>query len=124
MAQRVLVADDDPDVRKLLETALTREGYVVTLCSDGEAALSASTEREHDLLILDLMMQGHTGLEVVRALRDAGCQSPVVLMTASLHDQLFRALSFLEGVECLPKPFGLEELRSAIESAVRATGGR
>ena len=114
---RVLVVDDDPAMRSLVTAELVHEGYVVKeassatelLCAiDGDALRSAGM----DLIVLDLRMPGPTGLEVVRALRDARQDMPAILMTAFPEPDLIVEAAGL-GVPVLSKPFALEKLTRA-----------
>ncbi len=85
---RVLVADDDPGVRKLLGLSLELEGHDVVCVADGDDALAEATAGGWDVIVLDVMMPGHDGFEVCRALKaDATLGAiPVVLLTAKAQD--------------------------------------
>jgi DNA-binding response OmpR family regulator len=78
----ILVVDDDPAVTSMLRRGLTYEGFVVTVASAGTGALSMAREQPPDLVILDIMMPGMDGLEVLRRLRTADPQLPIILLTA------------------------------------------
>jgi DNA-binding response OmpR family regulator len=78
----ILVVDDDPAVTSMLRRGLTYEGFVVTVASTGTGALSMAREQPPDLVILDIMMPGMDGLEVLRRLRTADPQLPIILLTA------------------------------------------
>lgn len=109
---RVIVADDDPLVRQLLKDLLTREGLDVALCPDGNAALrQAEADGEASLFILDLEMPTLSGVDVIRGLRSRRLLTPVLLISsAEEHPDLPAALAF-SGVEFLPKPFRIGEIR-------------
>jgi two-component system response regulator MprA len=115
----VLVADDDRAVREALERALQLNGFDVALAADGNEALSATTERTPDAVILDVMMPGYDGLDVTRRLRREGNRTPILLLTArdAVGDRV-------EGLDAgaddyLPKPFALEELLARLRALLR-----
>jgi CheY-like chemotaxis protein len=115
---RVVVADDDPTIRKLLRDLLGQAGYAPTLCPNGQAALDAIRDREADLLITDLEMPGKSGLDVIRELRGKRRLLPIVLMSGvEEHPDIPAALAH-SGVDFLPKPFGVAECRRAVARAL------
>jgi CheY-like chemotaxis protein len=79
---RILVVDDDPSVLSVLKRGLAYEGFAVDTASDGVEGLRVAGERSPDLVILDIMMPGLDGLEVLRRLRVADAQLPIVMLTA------------------------------------------
>src|SRR5207302_8081745 len=81
-AQRVLVVDDDPDVRGAVEDGLTVAGYTVRGAADGLAALSEVSAWQPDAVVLDVMMPVLDGLAVCRRLRGLGDRTPVLVLTA------------------------------------------
>lgn len=115
--KKILVADDDLRNRKLLETLLTSDGYEVAAVNTGQAALTAATADKPDLILLDLMMPGMDGFEVLRRLR-AGEESqdiPVVMVTA-LDDSGSRARMNAAGVAgLLIKPVDRWKLKETLE---------
>ena len=113
---RVLVADDHEVVRKLLKDTLTREGYTVDACGDGLAALKALERGGYSLLITDLEMPGRNGIELIRDLRARGNRIPIVLMSGSLGHLVEKTSADSDLVEFLAKPFGVDELRAAIQT--------
>jgi two-component system response regulator MprA len=115
----VLVADDDRAVREALERALQLNGFDVALAADGNEAITATTDRTPDALILDVMMPGYDGLDVTRRLRREGNRVPILLLTArdAVGDRV-------EGLDAgaddyLPKPFALEELLARLRALLR-----
>ena len=108
---RILVVDDDPDVRSVVRTVLEAEGYVVDTAEDGFAALRAVESRRPDCVVLDVMMPGIDGHAVLGRIR-GGTQSslPVVMLTAAAGDeQAWQA--WTEGVDYfIAKPFDGDEL--------------
>ncbi|PWK89620.1 two-component system response regulator MprA [Lentzea atacamensis] len=116
-AMRLLVVDDDPDVRDSLRRSLEFEGYEVTTAADGAEALRLLTGV--DLAILDLMMPGVDGSEACRRLRAAGERLPVLMLTA--RDALGDRVTGLDAGadDYLVKPFALEELLARVRALLK-----
>jgi two-component system response regulator MprA len=118
---RVLVVDDDPDVREAVETALELEGHRVTTAIDGLAALKRLGHAEFDVVVLDVLMPNLDGFEVCRRLRASGNRTPVLIMTARDSEQdTIRGLD-LGADDYLVKPFGLGELLARVRALLRRT---
>ena len=119
---RVLVVDDEQRVRRLLQTALTERGYDVTTAASGEEALAAIAKRQPDIILLDLIMPGMSGLDVCRSVRQ-DLSTPIVVLSAhgEEHDKVL-ALD-LGADDYLTKPFGMEELLARIRVALRHSVG-
>jgi DNA-binding response OmpR family regulator len=116
---RVLVAEDQADIRDLLVLNLRSAGYEVTAVADGVAALASQNEVASDLLILDLMMPGLDGLEVCKALRARGHGTPILMLTAK-STELDRVLGLELGADdYLTKPFSLAELLARVKALLR-----
>lgn len=110
---RVLVVDDDPEVREAVETALELEGHRVTTAIDGLAASKRLGQAEFDAVVLDVLMPNMDGFEVCRRLRASGNRTPVLILTARDSEQdTIRGLD-LGADDYLVKPFGLGELFGA-----------
>jgi DNA-binding response OmpR family regulator len=118
----VLVAEDDPDVRDLVVFSLEHAGYDVLAESDGETALAVALEKQPDLLILDWMMPGMTGVEVCRAMRaDPRGQHIGVLMLTSRAQEVDIDRGFEAGAnDYMVKPFRGRELVSRVDSLLAA----
>ena len=102
--KRILIAEDQSDIRNLLVLNLRNADYEVTDVADGLAALASETEKNNDLLILDLMMPGLDGLEVCKTLRARGCNTPILMLTAK-STELDRVLGLELGADdYLTKP--------------------
>jgi two-component system, OmpR family, response regulator MprA len=117
---RLLVVDDDQDVRESLRDSLEFEGYAVDTAADGERALHRLlAEPRPDLAIVDLMMPGTDGLEVCRRLRASGARLPVLMLTA--RDGLGDRVTGLDAGadDYLVKPFALEELLARLRALLR-----
>ncbi|HEX6355404.1 response regulator transcription factor [Actinophytocola sp.] len=117
---RLLVVDDDWDVRESLRDSLEFEGYAVDTAADGERALHRLlAEPRPDLAIVDLMMPGMDGMEVCRRLRASGARLPVLMLTA--RDGLGDRVTGLDAGadDYLVKPFALEELLARLRALLR-----
>jgi len=121
MASRVLVVDDDRAIRESLVRALELEGYQVSACNDGAAALAAVREVEPDVLVLDLMMPSVDGLTVCRVLRAEGDRVPILMLTARTETSDRVAGLDAGADDYLPKPFDLDELLARIRALLRRT---
>ncbi|MFD9910709.1 response regulator transcription factor [Streptomyces sp. NPDC059063] len=119
MSSKILVVDDDPEVRAAVEDALTVEGHHVRGVGDGQRALAAVARWEPDLVVLDVLMPVMDGLAVCRQLRAAGDRVPVLVLTAldSVSDRV-------DGLDAgaddyLVKPFALDELVARVRALLR-----
>lgn len=117
---RVLLAEDDEMISEPLARALRREGYEVTVASDGRAALAKALEDPgHDLLILDLGLPRLDGLDVCRSVRDAGLTLPVLMLTART-DEIDTVVGLDAGADdYVSKPFRLGELLARVRALLR-----
>ncbi len=108
--ERVLVVDDDPPLRRMLERTLTAEGFDVTLAPDGAAALVAAERSAPDVIVLDVAMPALDGLAVCRRLRGKGLPTPILMLTA--RDAVPDRVAGLEAGadDYLVKPFAVQEL--------------
>ena len=120
---RVLVAEDDPGISEPLVRLLGREGYDVTLVTDGVAALSPALAGRADLLVLDLGLPGIDGLEVCRSLRGAGSAMPVLMLTARAGEPDFVVGLDAGADDYIAKPFRSEELLARVRAALRRAQG-
>jgi two-component system response regulator AtoC len=121
MAKRVLIADDEKNMRWVLGEALTAEGYDVSEAVDGKEVLAALEDSPPDLMVLDHKMPAPDGMEVLRRLRAKGLTFPVIMLTA--HGNVNTAVEAMKAgaTEYLTKPFDLEELKLSIEKAIRVS---
>ncbi|MEM7640397.1 MAG: response regulator transcription factor [Pseudomonadota bacterium] len=117
----LLIVDDDDRIRDLLKQYLTREGHSVTTAADAAAARKLFQTFSFDLAIFDIMMPGEDGLSLLKALRDDGNQTPVMLLTArGQSDDRIEGLR-LGADDYLPKPFEPEELALRTAAIIRRT---
>jgi two-component system, OmpR family, response regulator MprA len=120
---RVLVVDDEPQLRRALERALKLEGYEVALAADGDEALAAAGGAPMDAIVLDVLMPKRDGLEVCRELRAQGDRTPVLMLTA--RDAVQDRVDGLDAGadDYVVKPFALEELLARLRALLRRTNG-
>ena len=116
---RVLVVDDDPQLREALSRALELDGYAVSTASNGVKALDAITSARPDVMVLDVMMPYVGGLDVCRTLRDRKDRLPILVLTA--RDEVGDRVAGLDAGadDYLTKPFALEELRARLRALLR-----
>ena len=119
MTRRILVVEDDATIRSGLRDALVSEGYEVLEAADGPAGLRAALTEDPDLIVLDLMLPGMNGEEVLARLRADALETPVLVLTArGLEADKVRG--FEAGADdYVVKPFGLAELLARIASRLR-----
>jgi two-component system, OmpR family, response regulator MtrA len=115
---RIVVADDDIDIRELVEFKLSTLGHDVVAVSDGAAAVDACQARRPDLAVLDVMMPGVSGLDAIRAIRadPALADLPVILLTARAQENDVET-GFDSGADdYITKPFSPRELASRVQA--------
>ena len=120
-AERVLVVDDDPPLRRMLQRSLVAEGFDVTVAADGGAALVAAERSAPDVIVLDVAMPVLDGLAVCRRLRSKGLPTPILKLTA--RDAVPDRVAGLEAGadDYLVKPFAMQELIARIRALTRRT---
>jgi len=116
---RVLVVDDDPQLREALTRALELDGYQVTTASNGAKALDSLSNGRPDVMVLDVMMPYVGGLDVCRTLRERKDKLPILVLTA--RDEVGDRVAGLDAGadDYLTKPFALEELRARLRALLR-----
>lgn len=119
MTQRILVVEDEPQIARVLQLELQFEGYEVTIAHTGTDGLIAYREQSFDLVLLDIMLPGMNGLDVLKRIRTDERMTPVILLTAKgdTHDKV--AGLDLGANDYITKPFEFEELLARIRSALR-----
>ncbi len=118
---RLLVVDDEPNIRDLLATSLRFAGFDVRVAPDGTTALRLAEEYRPDLLVLDVMLPDVSGFTITRMLRESGERVPVLFLTA--RDDAQDAVTGLTvgGDDYVTKPFSLEEVVARIRAILRRT---
>jgi two-component system copper resistance phosphate regulon response regulator CusR len=116
---RLLVIEDEPKVGQALREGLQGEGYEVVLAETGEDGFFVASNRVFDLIVLDVMLPGRDGLEVLAALRRQGISTPVLLLTAK--DAIESRVAGLDAGadDYLVKPFAFPELSARIRALLR-----
>lgn len=119
--RKVLIAEDDPAVRKAVQRVLELENYDVTAVNDGQAALEALTKTHFDLAVLDVMMPFADGLTVCREARHRGVLTPILLLTARVEVGDRVAGLDAGADDYLVKPFVIDELLARCRALLRRT---
>ena len=121
-SEHILVVDDDPGIRALIGDFLGQHGYLVRTADGGAAMRAALAEAPADLIVLDIMMPGEDGLEVLRALDPA--DRPGVILLSTLGSDIDRIVGLELGADdYLPKPCNPRELLARIRAVLRRRGG-
>jgi DNA-binding response OmpR family regulator len=121
--RRILVVDDDPDIRGLLRELLDRRGFTVTEARDGQEALRVFFDERPDLVVLDVAMPGLDGWKTLERIRELS-DIPVIMLTAKATE-LEKTRGLQAGADdYVTKPFGRQELLARIEALLRRTGRR
>ncbi|RRR69339.1 MAG: DNA-binding response regulator [Candidatus Viridilinea halotolerans] len=118
MSARLLLADDDPQIARLLKGVFATEGYLVQVASDGQAALDLVARWRPDLVLLELQLPLMNGYEVCRRVRDWS-QVPIIVLTAALGEDDKVAMLDLGADDYVTKPFGVKELLARIRVGLR-----
>jgi two-component system alkaline phosphatase synthesis response regulator PhoP len=119
MPSRILVVEDEPGLRLAISDRLRAEGYDVATAADGDEGLRCASERHFDLVVLDVMLPGRSGFDVVRELRQRRVGSAVLMVTAR-GEVVDRVLGLKLGADdYLVKPFAMVELLARVEARLR-----
>jgi two-component system KDP operon response regulator KdpE len=120
---RILVVDDEPEIRRAVGRALTGRDYEVSEAADGEECLTVATSWQPDLVVLDLNLPGMDGLEVCRHLRRRS-QVPILVLSVREDEADKVAALDLGADDYLTKPFGVEELMARVRALLRRAEGQ
>lgn len=118
---RVLIVEDDPSMAIALRDGFEFEGYTVTVAKDGPTGFRLATEKDLDIIILDVMLPQMSGLDVCKKLRNAGNSIPIILLTAR-GQEIDKVLGLKTGADdYVTKPFSFMELVARVEALLRRT---
>jgi DNA-binding response OmpR family regulator len=119
----ILVVDDEPHIREIVGSYLAREGHTVAYAADGDAALAAAASSDPDVIVLDVMLPGRSGFDVLRELRIAGSRAAVIMLTA--RDDVIDRVAGLEigADDYITKPFEPREVVARVGAVLRRMPG-
>jgi two-component system, OmpR family, response regulator PhoP len=120
---RILVVEDETELRELLGRALKRQGFAVDLCGDGTDGLHFATEYPVDLAIIDLGLPGTSGMEIVREARQRERKFPILVLTARSDWQDKVEALEIGADDYVTKPFRIEELMARVHALLRRSAG-
>jgi len=121
MPHNILVVEDEPTLSRLLTYNLTQEGYAVDTTDNGGDGLLAASGRRYDLILLDIMLPGLSGFEVLTKLRQQGDRTPIIILTArNAENDVVQGLK-LGADDYMTKPFGVAELLARVSAVLRRT---
>jgi DNA-binding response OmpR family regulator len=124
MSERILIIEDDPSILRGLQLNLGMEGYTVRSAMDGETGLELARTERPDLVVVDIMLPRMDGLSVVREIRRADPDLPVLILSAKGHESDKVAGLQLGADDYMVKPFGLKELLARIDALLRRRRAR
>ncbi|MED4956213.1 response regulator transcription factor [Paenibacillus sp. FSL R5-0527] len=124
MTQRLLVIEDEPTLSRLLSYNLTNEGYEVVVEDHGQTGYETALKQKFDLILLDLMLPGMNGFEIMSKLRSEGVTTPVIILTAkNAEEEVVQGLK--SGADdYITKPFGVAELLARVAAVLRRANGQ
>ena len=117
---KILVVDDEPEVRRLLQDFLSSRGYDVVLAADGMETLATVADQEPDLVLLDVAMPVMNGVETLTKIAALDPPVRVIMVTANADISLMAKLLALGAVDYIPKPFDLDYLEQAVSIQLAA----
>jgi two-component system alkaline phosphatase synthesis response regulator PhoP len=121
MPHKILVIEDEPTLSRLLSYNLSQEGYAVHSVDNGSEGLQEASGKGYDLIVLDIMLPGMNGFEVLTKLRQKGDQTPVIILTArNAENDVVQGLK-LGADDYITKPFGVAELLARVSAVLRRT---
>ena len=119
---RILLVEDDETIRMALQFALGKAGYDVVVAEDGAEGLLKTQNEDPDLILLDIMLPGFSGIHITRTLRQAGNRTPIILLTA-LDQESDKVTGLEAGADdYVTKPFSMVELQARIRANLRRVG--
>jgi DNA-binding response OmpR family regulator len=120
---KVLLVEDEAKIAHFVCAGLREQGFLVDHCGDGDQGLQLARDGDHDVILLDIMLPGRDGLSILKALRKAGKNTPILLLTARNElDDRVEGLT-LGADDYLAKPFYVEELVARVHALLRRVSG-
>lgn len=121
MSHQILIVEDEPEIARLIQLNLEREGFISHHCPDGLTALQVFQEQQPDVVVLDLMLPGLDGLEVCTRMRQkSGNKDPYILMLTAKGEAIDRVIGLSTGADdYLTKPFSFQELVARVRALLR-----
>jgi DNA-binding response OmpR family regulator len=118
-----LLIEDEPKIARAIARGLKQERFVVEVCDDGEDGLNIALVETYDVMIFDRMLPGMEGLEICRRLREAGCKTPILILTAKgqVNDRVEGLMAGAD--DYLVKPFSFAELLARVRALLRRPAG-
>ncbi len=124
MSRQILTVEDDPAIRRGIVDALRYAGYATIEAADGLRGMEEATGRQYDLLLLDLVLPGRDGLEILREVRRLRPTMPVIILTAR-GEEADRVRGLHDGADdYIVKPFSVKELLARVEAVLRRSPER
>lgn len=122
----ILVIDDDTAVRRSMRRALELDGHAIVEAADGREGLLRFKEGHHDLVVTDILMPDHEGIETIIELRRQDAELPILAVSGGSlttdRDGVLTSADLLGATRVLPKPFSVQELRSMVSGLLHAVG--
>src|SRR5512146_1757724 len=120
---KILIIEDEPQMRRGVQDNLEFEGYEVDVADDGKSGLQKILEHSYDLVLLDVMLPQVSGFDVCRKAREKGIATPIIMLTAK-GEEIDKVLGLELGADdYITKPFGLRELLARTKAVLRRTEG-
>jgi len=121
MSQKILVIEDEPTLARLLSYNLSQDGYETKVVDHGSEGLQTALQQTFDLIILDIMLPGLNGFEILSKLRQKGNKTPVIILTArNAEEEVVQGLKY-GADDYITKPFGVAELLARVSAVLRRT---
>lgn len=117
---KILIVDDEPDIREILQFNLENEGYAIDLADSAEQALSLLSD-DHDLILLDVMMGGMSGFRMAEQLRKKGANTPIIFLTAKNTENDMLTGFSIGGDDYIAKPFSVKEVIARVKTVLKRT---
>ena len=122
---KILVIEDHGPLARLFQAVLGQNGHEVILAESGEAGVATVAQERPDLVIMDLVLPGMSGLEAAHKIQEAGSLSgtPLIITTALTEDHAKRVAASLDAASVLVKPFDINEMLTSVQNALPNPGG-